>query len=137
VSALLTLFSFQKEIAMATLILADENQPEREVMPQNGTDFEGPQLHTLLSCDMIEVRRLPDGRIMIFDEEGKLKDKPRNPRATALAHFATPQQLIATLLKMRKAGIDVTWMGDPITDLTTETDYIAGDALICNPGELQ
>jgi len=122
---------------MAIIIPADVKLPLRDVAPKNGRDFQLTQLYELLSCDMIEIRRLADGRIMVLDEEGKLTDKPRNERATLLADFATPKQLIAEMSRMREAGVSVAWVGEPITSMATEVDYIVGDVLICNSGEVR
>lgn len=41
--------------------------------------------YRLIGCDMIEVITLADGREMIIDEEGKLKDVSANPTATKAA----------------------------------------------------
>jgi hypothetical protein len=122
---------------MALLIPADMNQQEREVKPQNGSDFQLRELYQLLSCRTLETRQLREGRIMILDEEGKLRDKPRNARATQLADFPTLKQLLTDISRLRETGTDVIWLGEPLTDMTTEVDYIAGDVLICNARELQ
>ena len=122
---------------MATFIPADSTQPLRDVTPDNGCDFQGAQLHALLSCDTIEVLPLPQGLIMILDEEGKLTGKLRNERATQLAGFVSPKQLIARMLRERDTGIDVIWVGEKITDDMTEVDYIVGDVLVCADEELR
>jgi len=122
---------------MAILIPTDVNLPQRDVLPKNDTDFQLAELCKLLTCSMIEIRQLSDGRIMVFDEEGKLAQKPRNQRATRLASFITPKQLIADMLRMHEAGIDAIWLGEPFTDMTTEIDFIAGDALLCSAHELK
>jgi hypothetical protein len=116
---------------MAFLVPADIHEPLREVVPENGTDFKLAELYRLLSCDTIEILPIAGGLIMVLDEEGKLTAKPRNKRITRVANFVTSGQLIAELLRARDAGIAVVRIGDPITDLTTEADSIAGDALIC------
>ena len=122
---------------MAIFIPANSDQPVYEVAPENGTDFKLAQLYKLLSCDMIEILPITDGLIMVIDEEGKWTSKPRNERATRLANFVTPRQLVAGLLRTREAGIAVIWAGEPITDLMTEADYIVGDVLICEDGEVR
>jgi hypothetical protein len=121
---------------MGIFISADSNQPLYEVKP-DGTDFKLAQLYTLLSCSMIEILPLADGLIMVLDEEGKLVEKPRNERATRIANFVTPKQLMTELLHTRETGIEVIRVGEPITDLSTETDYIAGDVLICADDEVR
>lgn len=79
--------------------------------------------------------RLPEKQIMILDEEGMFARKPRNQRATTLADFATPKQMIVEMLKMREAGIPFLWMGPPITDTSIEVDFIVGDVIVCNEDE--
>ena len=124
---------------MAMFIPADPTQPTREVFPKDKEDgFSLQELYTLLSCDTIEVVYLPseEGQIMIVDEEGKLAQKPRNERATKLAQFVSPKEMVEWLLAMKNAGVPVIRVTDePLTDLTEEVDYIVGDALVCLDGE--
>ena len=127
------------EFDMATFIPANETDMVREMMPSNGRVFKLAELYSLLSCDMIEIRYLPDGHMMILDEEGKLVDEPqRNVRATYLARFPTVAQFTADLLMLRESGIEII-RAEPtsITDLTSEVDYIAGDVLICEESEME
>lgn len=122
---------------MALFIPANIHQPLKEVAPKNGTDFKLAQLYKLLSCGMIEILPIADRLIMVLDEEGKYTDKPRNKRATRIAGFVTPKQLITELLRSREAGMKVIWAGEPITDLMTEVDCIVGDVLICASHEVR
>ncbi len=122
---------------MAIFIPADPQHPLRDVAPKNGETFQLPQLYELLSCTTIDILHLADGRIMVLDDEGKLTGKPRNERATRLAGFASPRQVVAELLRLRKAGVQVFWAGEPITDMTVEVDYIAGDVLVCENDEVR
>ena len=56
-----------------------------ETKPLNGTDFSLEELKAAIGGGYIEiVRTVDDGRIMVLDEEGKLKKMPVNPKATAL-----------------------------------------------------
>ena len=109
----------------------------REVAPENGTDFTLAQMYELLSCHLIEMLPIADGLIMVLDAEGKFEDKPRNERATLIANFVSPKTLVAELLRLRESGIAVIRAGLPLTDETMETDYIAGDVLICNHNEVR
>lgn len=122
---------------MAIFIPADPTQPLREVAPKNGKNFHLAQLYTLLSCTTIDILHLADGRIMVLDDEGKLTGKPRNERATRLVGFASPGQVVAELLRLREEGIEVFWAGEPITDMTVEVDFIAGDVLVCENDEVR
>lgn len=122
---------------MATFIPADENIPVREVKPANGTDFQLTELYTLLNCDMIDIMHVSATYRMVLDDEGRFAKKPRNERATALAGFVTPKQMVTALLRMREAGVNVLWMGEPLTDLSVEVDCIVGDVLVCREDELR
>ncbi len=123
---------------MALLIPWDDRLPIREVQPENGTDFRLRQLYQLLDCSMIEVIPLPDRAfIMVIDDEGKLIDKPRNERATRLAAFPSVRECVDFLLRMQAAGVHVIRAAEPLTDTMTETDYIAGDVLVCRDDELK
>jgi hypothetical protein len=120
---------------MATFIPAENAQPVREVAPGNGRDFQLHELYELLDCQTIEVLYLGNGRSMVIDGEGKLLAAPvRNERATTLADFVTPAQMTSYLLALREAGIDVIRTGGP-NDM--ESDFIAGDVLICEEHELR
>ncbi len=73
----------------ATLILTDGTT--KTIQPENKHDFKLKELKALLNCDMIEVTesyavlqpyQSNHDHILIIDEEGKLKNKPRNELAT-------------------------------------------------------
>jgi len=55
-----------------------------EIEPLNQKDFTLSECYNFLKCELIEVVNLSDGRIMIIDEEGKLKPNEINRRATIL-----------------------------------------------------
>lgn len=87
------------------------------ITPPNGSSFrfEGPgELYELLSTDSLQVIPIPDsegegGRVLVVDEEGKLKEgKQLNRLATLLFH---------------EIG------GDPY-------DFIMGEAVVLEKGEL-
>lgn len=124
---------------MATFIPADAAQPTHEVSPKDPeAGFTLEELYPLLSCTTIEVVSLPDGQMMIIDEEGKWAQKPRNERATQAAQFVSPKEMVAWLLKMREQGVNVIRVTpDPLTDCSGESDWIVGDALICHEEELK
>lgn len=93
---------------MATLIRPDSTT--QVVRPANGTDFTLDELYRILNCTTVEAVYLPDGRIMVIDEDGKFsKPLDVNPEATKLGF---------------KAGI-------------ATSDYIVGDALVCSNEELK
>lgn len=84
----------------------------REITPANGKDWTLLELYKLLGCRYIEVVHMGGGKIMVIDEEGKLRQplKPKNALATAEAHAVRAIH---------------------------PADYIAGDALICKSEELR
>ncbi len=84
------------------------NGEEQDVAPANGSDFKLKELYDLLNCDLIEVIRTPDNKLMIIDEEGKLTNKKPNRKATELMEGAI-----------------------------FASDWIAGDALIINDNEFK
>jgi hypothetical protein len=54
------------------------------VKPKNGKDFSLEELYEFTNGGPIEIVYLRDGRLMILNEEGKLKRLPVNLRATQL-----------------------------------------------------
>jgi len=54
-----------------------------ETEPSNGTDFSLTELQAVVG-GFIEVVHLPDGRLMIVNDEGKLNGLPVNPKASEL-----------------------------------------------------
>ena len=67
---------------MAVVIHVDGTQ--ETVVPATPPAFALEELHALVG-GWIEVVYLPDGRLMVIDEEGKLKGYPRNEQATRFA----------------------------------------------------
>jgi len=78
------------------------------VVPANGTDFSLEEMQSAVG-GFIQTIELKDGRIMVIHEEGKLENLPMNKTATALLHDA----------------------GGMLTD------WIAGNALVCNPDQIK
>ena len=72
----------------ATLVLTDGTT--RIIQPKNKHDFKLEELYTLLNCETIEVvyscalaePQSNHDHILIIDEEGKLKHRPKNELAT-------------------------------------------------------
>lgn len=54
-----------------------------EVVPSNGTDFQLDELQEMVD-GLIEIVSAGKGKIMVIDEEGKLKPKPINNAATLI-----------------------------------------------------
>lgn len=60
---------------------------ESEITPKNGRTFTFEELYPLIETDTIELLYLPNGRLMLLDENGKIRGtpKPRNDLATVMA----------------------------------------------------
>lgn len=58
------------------------------IIPENEVSFELEEMYNIIKCDVVQVIPIAGTRkILIIDEEGKLKDKPTvNVLATNLAH---------------------------------------------------
>lgn len=54
-----------------------------EVTPKNGTDFSLEELQEIVG-GYIGILHLKDKRIIVYDEEGELKNSPLNQKATEL-----------------------------------------------------
>lgn len=72
-------------------ILIQTDGTEITMNPRNGTDFQLEELYELLKCELIEIclcqasgqiARANRDYILIIDEEGKLKNRERNDKAT-------------------------------------------------------
>lgn len=82
---------------MAELIRVDGTR--ETVTPKNGTDFQFKgEAYDLLGTDMIQIVETIDGRIMLIDEEGKLKEKPINVAATRLYKYREHDVIVGDAL---------------------------------------
>lgn len=98
---------------MATLIKPDGTKTE--VRPKNGKDFTIAELYTLIECTTVEVLYMAEGKSMWIDEEGKFK----NPLHNLVAEMI----LRDSLHKIGRAMIP--------------GDYLVGNALVCDEGEVR
>ena len=90
---------------MAQIIRTDGTVTNIE--PKNGTDFSSEEIHQVIN-GYIELYYLSDGkRMIILDEEGKLKDLPYNEKATEIA------------------------------DIIRYGDVIVGDVILCDVNQLK
>ena len=66
----------------------------QEIRPSKGKRFKLDQMYEALNCDFIGVHRPQHGPyqewILVFDDEGKFKERPINPLATALWYESYP-----------------------------------------------
>lgn len=111
--------------------LINPNGEITEVTPENGTDFSLAECYQLINCEMVEVVELSDGRIMILDEEGKLKDEFEiNDKATELFMRDRPthSEYVSKMKEMYGDNFIDAGMGD--SDLN---DSIVGTVIVCSP----
>lgn len=68
-----------------TAFLLGTDGSKKEVVPKNGSEFKLPELYEMLECELVQVLPTPEsGMMMIFDEEGKMKDNEVNLQATVI-----------------------------------------------------
>lgn len=89
-------------------ILFQPDGTEQTVLPRNGTDFALGEAQKWVGGD-IEVLTLPDGRILIINEEGKFQNLPFNQKASYYGGAAGMQA----------------------------DDFVVGPALLCKSEELK
>lgn len=102
-----------------------------EIKPANGIDFSLEECYTLIGCEMVEVVSLADGRIMILDEEGKLKDEfELNAKATELFMQGrlSHAEYVSKMKKEYGDNFIDAGMGDDVLN-----DSIVGSVIICSP----
>jgi len=102
-----------------------------EIQPANRTDFTLQECYELIKCDMIEIVNLIDGRIMLIDEEGKLKNEFQiNEKATEL-FMKDRQSWSEYVSKMKEL------YGDKFIFVNTGddelNDKIVGIVIVCPP----
>lgn len=76
----------QTSVVKFVSTLYEEDGKKRPVVPENGVHFSIEELYRMLETDMVQVISLDRQHIMIVDEEGKMKNKPCNSKATLLFH---------------------------------------------------
>jgi hypothetical protein len=116
---------------MKTAKLIKTNGEEIEVSPANGNDFTLDECYAHIGCNMVEVVELSDGRVMILDEEGKLKDEiERNDKATELFMQGRPThaEYVERMKKEYGNNFIDAGMGDDELGNT-----IVGTVIVCSP----
>ncbi len=112
--------------------LIEENGDINEVTPiEPSKGFQLKELYAMLQCDMVEVVELQDGRLMVIDEESKLKNNPGiNKKATELFQKG---RMSASEYKEKMKAI----YGDAFISIDSgdeELDNsICGHVLVCPP----
>lgn len=86
--------------------LIEPGGSNKEVEPANKT-FSLQEMYEYVGCEIVEFVYMNNGNVMVIDEEGKNNAKPLNSEATQIVqHNLFPG------------------------------DYIAGNALVCSPNEI-
>lgn len=124
---------------MAMFIPADGTQPiKTQVVPANGQCFSLHELYQYTNGGPIELLHLSDGRVIVCNEEAKLRDQVvKNVRASEFVVFPTVGEMRAMLAAYAAQGETVFLVGDLPEDENAPSDYIAGDVLICETWEIE
>jgi hypothetical protein len=113
---------------------------EEPIEPKDGISFMLAELKPIVGEgaepgeDMIELYPLPDGRLMVLNEEGKLIGLPRNGKATVLCNFPSPKE------RRQMADNHTATPGEPVIMVgfdDNQPDYIAGTVLVCRNDEVR
>jgi len=80
------------------------NGAELELLPEKGTQFTLKELQDLVD-GFIEIVPAKDGRLIIINEEGKLKDLPLNQKASLLYKFVGKDVIVGDVLVCDKSEI--------------------------------
>lgn len=88
------------DLTRALFIPADPAKPVRDVF----VACEYPQLPQVIGADLFELLHVPDTELyLVVDEEGFLRRRPANPRASRLARC----HLVGDVLVLRDGGEDL------------------------------
>jgi hypothetical protein len=88
---------------MTTLI--ESNGTETVVLPANGETFTLEELQNLVG-GYIELTYTTDSRMMIVNEEGKLKQSPVNLRATLRHAYGAVDTIVGDAVVLEKGEMD-------------------------------
>jgi hypothetical protein len=87
---------------VALLIKANANGSEAWIRPKNGKRFMLTELQGLVGGNIEIVHVKMGGKVMIINEEGKLKDLPVNRKATDLYIYGDNDVIVGDVLLMDK-----------------------------------
>ena len=77
-----------------------------EFLPADGRHYTLEELQKAIGGGYIEVVHTKDGRLMVIDEEGKLKGFPVNHVATALYRYGSQDPIVGDVLVCDDESID-------------------------------
>jgi Domain of unknown function (DUF3846) len=73
-----------REAELMATLLREDGSASNVVPADRKRGFMLTELYGLLKCDLVEAVQLPNGRILVVDENGKLAGRPVNELATML-----------------------------------------------------
>ena len=79
---------------------------QEEYLPANGRHYTLAELKKAIGGGWIEIVKTRDGRLMVLDEEGKLKGFPVNRVATALYLYGAQDPIVGDVLVCEDRLID-------------------------------
>ena len=79
---------------------------QEEFLPANGNDYTLEELRQAIGGGWIQIVGTKDGRLIVVDEEGKLKRFPVNPVATALYIHGDHDPIVGDVLVCLDQYID-------------------------------
>lgn len=88
---------------MAQLLRVD--QIAVDMTPANGTDFTLAELYRFIGTDTIQIVWTTDGRLMVLDEHGKLKDRPINVAATRLYVHGADDPIVGDVVVCQRSEV--------------------------------
>ena len=74
--------------------------------PGNGRHYTLEEMKKAIGGGLIEIVHTKDGRLMVIDEEGKLKGFPVNQVATALYRYGDQDPIVGDALVSEDRNID-------------------------------
>ena len=81
------------------------NSTSIRVSPKNDRDFKLKELREMIGCDYIQIVETNDKRLMIVDEDGKLRNKEFNERATKLYKHGDSDIIVGDVVVINKDEI--------------------------------
>lgn len=125
---------------MATLLPADSGRASETVRPANGHTFSLAELQGYVG-GTIELIHLSDGQVLVRFEEAKMQNEPKNERASEMAGYGSAGEMRAYLAELAARCAphgEPVLLGDPLPDDDdAPADFIAGDVLLCEAGEIR
>ena len=82
------------------------NGTREEYLPADGRHYTLEELKKAIGGGYIEIVHTKDGRLMVMDEEGKLKGFQINRVATALYRFGDQDPIVGDVLVCEDRNID-------------------------------